>query len=395
MPASRFTDRVVISGIGQSAIGRRLGADPLSLTVDACLAAVADAGLTLADIDGLTTYPGASMPGPGFSGASLRDIHDALGIRPKWVAGGIESPGQLGSVVDAMLAVACGMADHVLCWRSIYEGSAQGAGGRKGYGPTGGGRPTGMQGYQIPFGATAANLAALLVRARMIEFGLTREQLASVALVGRAHAGLNPKAIYTQPLDLDGYLGARMISDPLCLFDCDVPCDAATAFVVSRVEHAANLDHPAVAVEAVDCSCQDRFTWEAGVDITRISSRWSTALWDDTDFHPADVKVASLYDGFSIFALCWLEDLGFCEVGESGTFVADPARISLGGQLPINTGGGQLSGGRLHGYGHLHEACLQVRGEADRRQVPEVNLAAVGVGAANSGTTAMLLRPHE
>lgn len=384
------TDRAVISGIGQSAIGRRLGRDPLELTAEACLAAVADAGLSLADIDGLTTYPGSSQPGVGFSGASLRDIHDALGIQPNWVAGGVESPGQLGAVVDAMLAVAGGLADHVLCWRSIWEGTAQGAGRRKGYG-SGGGRPAGMLGWQMPFGATAANLAALQIRARMLRYGLTREQLASIAIAQRAHAARNPTAIYRDPLDLDAYLGARMVSDPLCMFDCDIACDGATAFVVSRAEHVAGLDHPGVSVEALDCAHHDRFTWEGGEDITRISSRWST-IWDRTDFTIADVDVASLYDGFSVFVLCWLEDFGFCPVGESGAWVADPGRISLGGQFPINTAGGQLSGGRLHGFGHLHEACLQIRGEAAARQVDGAKLAAVGVGAANSGTTAMLLR---
>ncbi|OBI96834.1 dioxygenase [Mycobacterium alsense] len=385
-----LTDRTVISGIGQSAIGRRLGRDPLELTAEACLAAVADAGLSLADIDGLTTYPGASQPGVGFSGASLRDIHDALGIKPNWVAGGVESPGQLGAVVDATLAVAGGLADHVLCWRSIWEGTAQGAGRRKGYG-SGGGRPAGMMAWQMPFGATAANLAALQIRARMLRYNLTREQLASIALAQRAHAALNPTAIYRDPLDLDAYLGARMVSDPLCMFDCDIACDGATAFVISRAEHVVGLDHPGVAVEALDCAHHDRFTWEAGDDITRISSRWST-IWERTDFDVADIDVAMLYDGFSVFVLCWLEDFGFCPVGESGAWIADPARISLGGQLPINTGGGQLSGGRLHGFGHLHEACLQIRGEAGARQVDGAKLAAVGVGAANSGTTAMLLR---
>jgi acetyl-CoA acetyltransferase len=383
-------DRTIISGIGQSAIGRRLGRDPLELTAEACLAAVADAGLSLADIDGLTTYPGASQPGVGFSGASLRDIHDALGIKPNWVAGGVESPGQLGAVVDAMLAVAGGLANHVLCWRSIWEGTAQGAGRRKGYG-SGGGRPAGMMAWQLPFGATAANLAALQIRARMLRYNLTRQQLASIALAQRAHAARNPTAIYRDPLDLDAYLGARMVSDPLCMFDCDIACDGATAFVISRAEHVGGLDHPGVAVEALDCAHHDRFTWEGGDDITRISSRWS-AIWERTDFDVADVDVASLYDGFSVFVLCWLEDFGFCPVGESGAWIGDPARISLGGQLPINTGGGQLSGGRLHGFGHLHEACLQIRGEAGARQVDGAKLAAVGVGAANSGTTAMLLR---
>ena len=154
--AGPLTDKVVISGIGQSDIGRRLGRDPLQLTADACIAAVRDAGLSLADIDGLTTYPGSAVPGPGFSGASLREIHDALGIRPNWTAGGVESPGQLGAVVDAMLAVAGGLANHVLCWRSIWEGTAQGTDRRKGYGASGG-RASGMMGWQLPFGATAAS----------------------------------------------------------------------------------------------------------------------------------------------------------------------------------------------------------------------------------------------
>jgi acetyl-CoA acetyltransferase len=386
-----LTDRVIISGIGQSEIGRRLGRDPLQLTADACIAAVKDAGLTLADIDGLTTYPGASQAGKGFSGAGLREIHDALGIKLNWAAGGVEYPGQLGAVVDAMLAVAGGLANHVLCWRSIWEGTAQGTGRRQGYSVPSGSRPSGQLGWQLPYGVAAANLAGLQIRSRMARFGLTREQLGQIAIVQRSHAALNPKAIYTEPLDLSTYLDSRMVSDPLCMYDCDIACDAATAFVISRAEHAASMDHPAVTVEALDCAHHDRFLWEGGEDITRISSRWST-IWERTDFAFTDVDYASLYDGFSVFVLCWLEDFGFCEVGDSGEFVANARRISLGGDLPINTAGGQLSGGRLHGFGHLHEACLQIRGEAGPRQVDQAALAAVGVGAANSGTTAMLVR---
>lgn len=388
---SRLTSDVIISGIGQSDIGRRLGRDPLQLTVDACLTAVEDAGLTLADIDGLTTYPGASMAGKGFSGAGLREIHDALGIRPNWVAGGVEYPGQLGAVVDAMLAVAGGMAKHVLCWRSIWEGTAQGADRRRGYGVAAGSRATGQLGWQLPYGAAAANLAALQIRSRMHRFGLTREQLGQVAIVQRAHAKLNPKAVYRDPIDLNTYLDARMVSDPLCMYDCDIACDGATAFVVSRAEHASALDHPGVVVEALDCAHHDRFLFEGGQDIGRLNSRWST-IWDRTDFTPSDVDYASLYDGFSVFVLCFLEDFGLCEYGESGEWIADPTRFSLGGELPINTGGGQLSGGRLHGFGHLHEACVQVRGDGGARQVADADLAACGVGGANSGTTMMLLR---
>ena len=389
--AERFERDVIISGIGQSEVGRRLGRDPLGLTAEACLAAIADAGLTPRDIDGLTTYPGSFQAGPGFSGASLRDIHDALGIRPNWSAGGVESPGQLGAVVNAMLAVAGGMARHVLCWRSIWEGSAQGTGGRRGYGAPSA-RPAGLLGWQLPYGATAANLAAMQTRARMARYGLTRDQLGAIAVTQRAHAAANPAAVYRDPLTLADYRSARMVSDPLCIYDCDVPCDGATAFVISRSEHAAALDHAAVEVESVSCAHHDRFAWDAGEDITRISSRWATDLWERTDHLPQDVDVASLYDGFSVFVLCWLEDLGFCAVGESGEFVGDGSRIGVDGELPLNTGGGQLSGGRLHGFGHLHEACVQLRGQGGARQVQGAQLAAVGVGAANSGTTAMLLR---
>lgn len=392
MSQDRFEDRVIISGIGQSEIGRRLYRDPLDLTAEACLAAIADAGVSPAEIDGLTTYPGSGSVGPGFNGASLRDIHDALGIHPKWSAGGAESPGQLGAVVDAMLAVAAGLARHVLVWRSLWEGSAQGSGGRRGYG-AGLKRVEGQMALQLPYGVSAATLAALQINARMDRYGLTREQMGAVPVASRRNAALNPNAVYRDPYTLDDYLEARMIATPLCMLDCDVPCDGAIAFVISEVGHASSLEHPAVAPEAIGCAHDDRFMWEYGEDITRISSRWSTAeALKRTDLRPADVDVAELYDGFSVFTHCWLEDFGFCDVGEAGAFVEGGERIALDGELPLNTYGGQLSGGRLHGFGFLHEACLQLRHEAGDRQVDgEPEVAAVGVGAANSGTTAMLL----
>ena len=387
----RFERQVIVSGIGQSEVRRRVPRDPLFLSTDACLAAIADAGLTPGDIDGLSTYPGSSMPGPGFSGASVREIHDQLGLHPAWVSGGIETPGQAGAIVNAMLAVAGGIANHVLCWRSIWEGSAQGTGGRKGYG-AGARRVDGFSSWRMPFGATAPSLAGLHIRARMHRYGLTREQLGALPVVSRANAVLNPNAVYREPFTLDDYLDARMISTPLCLFDCDVPCDGATAFVISRVEHARALDHSAIGVADVSCAHNDRFIWEYGQDITRISSRWASDIWDHTTLTPADVDLAELYDGFSIITHCWLEDFGFCGVGEAGAFVEGGTRVARDGELPVNTNGGQLSAGRLHGFGYLHEACVQLRGEGGDRQVPGgPEVAAVGVGANNSGTTAMLV----
>ena len=148
--------RACLTGVGQSDVGRRLMRDPLELTLDACLAAIEDAGLTRDDIDGLATYPGAFNLNPGFSGAGIIEVHDALRLELNWFTGGLEMAGQLGSVINACMAVATGLARHVLCFRSIWESTAQGKGGRGafGLGDGGGGTPTRvpeqMQ-WRIPF----------------------------------------------------------------------------------------------------------------------------------------------------------------------------------------------------------------------------------------------------
>ena len=225
--------RTAITGIGQSDVGRRLGRDPLALTLDACLAAIADAGLRPSDIDGLATYPGAMGGAPGFTGAGVTEVHDALRLKLDWFTGGMERPGQLGCVIDACAAVAAGYARHVLCFRSVWEGTAQGTGGRAGIGVGGGGGSFRAQGptmeYTLPFRAySAANWIALVAQRHFHEYGTTREQLAQIALNARRNAAGNPKAIYREPMTMEQYLGARMISTPFCLYDCDVPCDGGT-----------------------------------------------------------------------------------------------------------------------------------------------------------------------
>ena len=179
-----------------------------------------------------------------------------------------------------------------------------------------------------------------------------------------------------------------MISTPLCLFDCDAPCDGSTAVVVSHVDYAPDAPHPPCHVNAVGTALRGRPSWDQFDDPTTMAARDAGAsLWDRTDLRPTDVDTAQLYDGFSILTLVWLEALGFCGRGESGSFVEGGERIARDGSLPLNTSGGQLSGGRLHGFGFLHEACLQLRGEAGERQVvrpggrpPEVAVVANGGG---------------
>ena len=376
-----------ISGIGQSAVGRRLGRDPMDLTLDAALAAIADAGLDRRDIDGLATYPGGWFGPRGFSGPGIPELQDALRLDLAWFAGGPEAPGQLGSVIEAIAAVACGYANHVLCFRTVWESTAQGGGGRPGIGGGGGSgfRASGIMEWTLPFGAASAAVwIALFAKRHMHEYGTTREQLAQIALNARRNAGRNPKAIYRDPMTLDDYLAARMISTPFCLYDCDVPADGATAVVVSRADRAPDLRKPRLRVEAVGTALRGRPSWDQFDDLTTMAMRDAGAmLWQRTDLRPRDVDVAELYDGFSFLAMAWLEALGFCGKGESGPFVAGGTRIALDGELPLNTHGGQLSAGRLHGYGFLHEACVQLWREGGDRQVagePKVAVAAAGGG---------------
>ena len=239
--------------------------------------------------------------------------------------------------------------------------------------------------WTIPFGAVSAtNWLAQVARRRMYEFGLTREQLAQIALNGRRNAMLNPIAIFREPLTMEDYLAARMISTPLCLYDCDIPCDGSTAVIVSHVDYAPDAPRSVAHVNAIGTAIRGRPSWDQFDDMTTMAARDAAAsMWKRTELTPADVDVAELYDGFSILTMTWLEELGFCGKGESGPFVEGGERIALGGELPLNTSGGQLSAGRLHGFGFLHEACLQLRGEGGARQVagnPEVAVVANGGG---------------
>ena len=234
--------------------------------------------------------------------------------------------------------------------------------------------------WNIPFRAySAANWLALNAQRHFHEFGTTAEQLAMIAINARHNAGLNPKAIYRDPMTLDDYLNVRMISSPLCLYDCDVPADGSTAVIVSRPGTV-----PGVKVESTGSAIKGRPSWDQFDDLTTMAARDAgAALWEHTDLTPADVDVVELYDGFSFLALTWLESLGFCGKGEGGPFIEGGHRIARDGELPLNTHGGQLSAGRLHGYGFLHEAVVQLRGEGGARQgpnTPDVAVAAAGGG---------------
>jgi acetyl-CoA acetyltransferase len=379
-----FDGKAVITGVGKSQVGRRLGRTGLELTVEAVLRAIADAGLSPDDIDGVASYPGSGAPDPGFSGATITELRNALGLRSRWYVSSMETAGQIGPAIEACMAVTLGLANHVVVYRSVWESTAaEKAGGGRASVLFGGGKLPPHLEWVAPFGAlSAANWLALPAQRYMHDYGLTRGQLGWIAVNARRNAGLNPDAIYRDPMTIDDYLSARMISEPLCLYDCDIPCDGATAVIVSRRDAANGLPRHPITVESVGPGQFERATWDQRPDITTMAAHDSAAsLWQNTSLTPADVDMAQLYDGFSFLTVMWLEAMGFCERGKVGQFIDGGETISLAGSLPINTSGGQLSGGRLHGMGFLHEACVQMWGEGGDRQAPKTpEVVAVGVG---------------
>jgi acetyl-CoA acetyltransferase len=376
-----------ITGVGQSEIGLKLTRPPLLLTVDAVREALNEAGLTIGQIDGVSTYPGRVGTYLGFSPVGADELIDALGIRATWYAGGSEISSQLGAVVTAAMAVRTGQARHVICFRTVYEAAAL---ARPNEYPAQ--RRETVDGYSqwlAPFNATsAANWTAQYAMRHVKRYGLTREQLAQIALTDRANAVLNPRALVRKPLTMDEYMSARMISTPLCLYDCDRYTDASTVLIVSAGDAVSEVSCTPIRIAAM-AGTVERHSWDQAEWMACYPT--GVDLWKRTDYKPKDVDTAQLYDGFSFQALAWLEGLGFCEVGEGGRFIEGGQRIALNGELPLNTFGGQIGAGRLHGFGFAHEAVVQLRGNGAARQIPGDPRVAVCASGGGPLATALLL----
>ena len=396
----RFEHRAVLSGIGRSTFGRRLMVDPLALAVDASLDAIADAGLTLDDIDGLSTYPGASGGGMSEGGASA--IEEALRIHPTWINGGGDLPGPGGAVIAAALAVASGLCRHVLCFRTVWESTfavlaARGHGGR-GHGGEGSQRAERVSGpfreWRAPFGAmSAANWIGMNANQYLHRYGAPREVLGLIALNARRNAALNPRAIYRDPMTMDDYLSARPITSPFGLYDCDVPCDGSIAVIVSAAEVGDDLPHPAVRIEAAGTQILERVSWDQDTLTHEPQVIGQAAhLWTRTGVRPSDVDLALVYDGFTFNAISWIEGLGFCGFGEAYDWLDGGRRIALDGELPVNPHGGQLSEGRTHGFGFIYEAVQQLRHDAGERQVADATTAVVTSGGGTPSGVLLLQR---
>ena len=382
-----------ITGIGQSEVARPSARTALQLTCDAALEAIADAGLRPEDIDGLTTFLGRSNEGGGIAPVSTTEAMAALGIEPRWIGASNEGHAHLGCFFSAVMAIATGLARHVLVFRTVAQATARSQSrGSTLLGGAQGGRVSGNNAWTLPFNALSpVNTNALYAQAYFDKYGATSEQLGWIAVNGRRMAAHNPRAIYRKPVTIADYLASRVISSPLRMLDCDPHVDGAVALVLSHRDAARDLPNPPIHVEAMGMAIGGLGAGIHTGDFTALpADKAGAMLWGRTELAPKDVDVAQIYDGFSILTLLWLEAMQLCGRGEAAEFVAGGTRIGLGGKLPLNTWGGQLSGGRLHGYGHTHEACMQLWGRGGGRQVAGAKVCAVANGGYGYG--ALLLR---
>ncbi|MEW9856720.1 thiolase family protein [Novosphingobium sp. M1R2S20] len=379
-----------ITGIGQSEVGVRLPRHPLLLTVDAAKEAVADAGLTFDQIDAVFSYPGKANGYLAFSPVGTDDVIEALGIKSKWQLGGMELPAQLAAIAMAAWAVKEGICRHVLCFRTVYE-----AGGMADPGTYMAGMKqdtvTGPSQWTSPFWATSAACWTAQYAARHVHrYGMTREQLGQIAINGSKNAMLNPRAraITKEELTLDKYMNARMISSPLCLYDCDRFSDASTVVIVSAGDALDEVKATPIRIAATSGSV-DRYSW----DQVEWPAAYETGadLWKRTDYTVDDVDTVQFYDGFAFLPITWLEGLGFVGKGEGHKFIEGGTRIARDGELPMNTAGGQLGAGRLHGFGFAHEAVTQLRKQGGERQIPGDPKVAVATSGGGPLAAALLL----
>ena len=385
--------RTCITGAAQSEVGRPSTRTALQLTADAMLAAIADAGLKPSDIDGVATYPGKFAEGGGIGPVSTAEAAEVCGFVPKWVLSSGEGHSHLSPIFHAAMAIAAGLARHVVVFRTVAQATARLA-SRQSTLMTGGrgSRVDGNNAWTVPFDALSPiNLFGLYAQAYFDKYGATSEQLGWIAVNGRRNAQHNPNAIYRKPLSIADYLASRVISSPLRLYDCDSHIDGSTAIVLSHVDAAKDMPNPPLHIEAMGMSAGGLWVGRVSGDFTSMEAdRAGDMLWQRTDLTPRDVDCAQIYDGFSIHTLMWMEALKLVGRGEAAAFVDGGTRIAIDGELPLNTGGGQLSAGRFHGYGHTFEACVQLWGRGGGRQVRDPRTCLVANGGYGFG--AMLLR---
>lgn len=356
---------VAIVGVGKTAQGTLPGATALGLQIAAVKAALDDSGLDKSEIDGLLTQPGTTAPEGAYN--YLR-LGEALGLSLRY--GGSFAMGGatcLASLQMASQAVSSGAAKAVVC---AFSDTAR-TGGSKFDRAAGWGDSWGIWGM-----FSAAANSAMTARRHMYEFGTQSHQLGEVAIACRRHAALNPDAVMRMPMTMQDYIASRLIVAPLRLYDCCLISDGAAAFIVTTRERASDLrQRPVSIMGAAQAHSPETIgnpNWWY-VPHQRVAME---QVYAQAGVGPADIDFAQIYDNFTISVIVWLEQAGFCETGEGGPFV-ESGRIQLGGDLPINTAGGNLSESYMQGWLHVVEAVAQLRGACGVRQVADAEIGLV------------------
>ncbi len=386
MPDHALRGQVAIVGIADTEVGELPGRTPMELCVEAARAAVADAGLGLADVDGLLTCNAMAQPMLYHAEA----MAEYLQIFPRYcLALGAGGAASFSIIHHAASAIVTGMADTVVvamadCMRTgltrdqamLVQAS------------------TGHPEFEQPYGLTVPAYYALIAAAHMAEYGTTPEQLAGIAVAARAHACRNPAAQMREPLTVDDVLASRLIADPLRLLDCSLVSDGGSAIVLTSAERARDLPHaPVYVLGAGEGHSHEHIT--AARSLTTSAAREAgERAYAMAGLGPADMDFAQLYDCFTPTVLVELEDLGFCAKGEGGAFV-DTGALLPGGALPVNTHGGLLSHSHPGNPGSmfaLTESVLQLRHAAGERQVPDAQAGLVHAqGGIMSSHAALIL----
>jgi len=377
-------DKTAVVGIGETEFSKGSGRSTLQLACEAIINAVADAGLKMSDIDGITKY--TQDPNDELS------IVDALGIEDLKFHGELHHGGGActPTLMHAAAAVATGRAKYVVCYRSLNQYSDQRY-GRIGMKMAEMTKPMArnVQDSLIsPYGLTSPiSWVAMYAKRYMHLYGATREHLGWVAINNRKHAVNNPKAIfYKKPMTMEDYLASRMIVEPFCLYDSCVDVDGAAAVIVTSAERAKDLKQtPAYIVAATQGTAGDgeMMTSYYRPRIERLPEVWYAGqeLWRVSGLKPKDIDVCQLYDAFSVLIPAQLEEYGFCGEGEGADFCWEGKRISVDGELPLNTSGSLMSEAYIHGMNLITEAVRQVRGTAiNQVKDVEFSMSTAGLG---------------
>ena len=369
--------RAVIAGIGRTAYSRKSGRSTLGMAVEACRSALDDAGLPVAEVDGLVTFIALN------DSASGEEVAYGLGIEGLGYAANLIGGGNVvtATVANAMMAIESGAARNILVFRSLNSRSGHRFGRVEGAAEIGGASQYGApHGYVVP-----GQWFAMYAQRYLHETGSTVDDLGHVAVTTRAHAVRNPHALLREPMTLEQYLASRWINEPFRLFDCAVETDGAVALLVTDRDRARSLAKPAIGMRGHAFYTGAGGYTDQWSDMTRLySAHVAPRLWEASGVAPDDVDVACLYDCFTYTTLATFEDYGFCARGQAGSTFAE-GRATYGGDVVVNPHGGLLSEGYIHGLNHHYEAVLQLRGEAGARQVADTELALVTAGTGPYG----------